>query len=453
MVLAAVFFLSLRQHQELSKQASQVYREGLIDTRKNELKNLLTVAHGAIKEAYENNTLSTEQAQNQVKTILNNMHFGSDGYYFAYDYEGKNIVLPGQEWRVGESMIDLEDINGTKIVQGLIENARNGGGYTNYVFNQPSRAYAPTNKLSYSESLEKWNWIFGTGVYIDDINQQASKLESSLTSYINNATIFTVTIGVLSVFIVFVAGTYIRVRENNVANRKLIALNERIFQTQEEERKRVARELHDGVSQIIASAKFSLETAQLKHADHIDVGDDLDRIMKVISQVMSEVRGISHRLHPGLLEDQGLGAALEELGREFQQRTGTHISVTRLRVRNVLSMDIKTALYRIAQEALTNIERHSKASEVDITMELRGKWVVLEVKDNGQGFNIKGSERGSEGIGLRNMYERIGHLDGELKVTSNSKGTTVQALVAKSYLNYINEPVSIVTENNKKGQS
>lgn len=439
LVLAGVYYLNSHQHERLTEQASQVYRDGLINTRKNELKSLLESARGAIKNSYENEAISEAEAQDQVKSILRNMRFGEDGYYFAYDYNGINIVLPGQEWREGDNMSGLEDVNGTKIVQGLIENGRNGGGYIGYIFNQPSRDLELGNKLSYSESLDRWGWIFGTGVYIDDINEQANQLEDSLASYINYGAKFTITLGMLSIFVVFASGTYRRVNENKLANEKLIELNERIFQTQEEERKRVARELHDGVSQTIASAKFSLETAQLKHTDGIDVASDLDRVMGVITQVMTEVRAISHRLHPGLLEDHGLGAALEELGREYQHRTGTTVSVTRLSVNNILSMDIKTNLYRIAQEALTNIERHSNATKIDLKIELKGQWLLLEVGDNGQGFDIKNSERHSSGIGLRNMKERIGHFNGELEILSSTSGTTVQARVPKSYLNYSSE--------------
>ena len=439
LVLVGIYYLNSHQHERLTEQASQVYREGLINTRRSELKSLVESARGAIKSSYENDTISETEAQNQVKSILRNMRFGDDGYYFAYDYDGINIVLPGQEWREGENMISLEDVNGTKIVQGLIENGRNGGGYINYIFNQPSRDLEPGNKLSYSESLDRWGWIFGTGVYIDDINEQANQLEDSLASYINSAAKFTITLGVFSIFVVFASGTYRRVNENRLANQKLVALNERIFQTQEEERKRVARELHDGVSQMIASAKFSLESVQLKHANDVDVEDDLGRVKSVITQVMNEVRAISHRLHPGLLEDHGLGAALEDLGRAYQHRTGTTVSVKRLSVNNILSMDIKSNLYRIAQEALTNVERHSNATEIELKMELSGKWLLLEVADNGQGFDLKNSERHSDGIGLRNMKERIGHFNGELKISTSSSGTIVQARVPNSFLNYSSE--------------
>ena len=102
-------------------------------------------------------------------------------------------------------------------------------------------------------------------------------------------------------------------------------------------------------------------------------------------------------------------------------------------------MDVKSNLYRIAQEALTNVERHSNATKIDLKIELSGKWLVLEIADNGQGFDLKNSERHSDGIGLRNMKERIGHFNGELEITTSSSGTIVQARVPKSFLNYSSE--------------
>jgi len=260
----------------------------------------------------------------------------------------------------------------------------------------------------------------------------------------------TILIGILSVIIVFFAGHFIRVSEKRLANVKLHELNGRILQTQEEECKRVSRELHDGISQSVAAARFSLETAQLKNNSNINAEKDLEQAMMLIQNVMADIRNISHRLHPGILEDYGLGAALDALGDEFSKRTNIAVTVNRLPVRNILSEEIKVSLYRIAQEALTNIERHSKATKVVISLCLEQDWLLLSIEDNGQGLTgnkLKTKSHHSEGIGLRNMKERLSFYNGKFKVHSTKDGMKVEARIPQSELRYYSSNTSEVENN------
>ncbi|KGK00589.1 cache domain-containing protein [Thalassotalea sp. ND16A] len=435
----AVLIVTQVQFKSLSDQVALTYRTDVIEHRRDELKNYVKIAKGAVDHLYQGKTLSTAEYQARVKQVLSNMRFGEDGYFYAYDYQGTNLVLPGQEWRIGTNMYDLEDINGVKIIQGLINNGQQGGGYLNYVFNQPSKQGAVSKKLAYSEDLDKWQWIIGTGVYIDDIDEQTSLLNDAITAHINDSSVITLLIGLLAIISVFVTGLFLQFSERRLANKKLRALNERIFQTQEEECKRFSRELHDGVSQTVAAARFSLETAQLKQQNDDRADEDIDHAMDLIRKIMVDIRSISHQLHPSILEDYGLGAALDDLGQEFTKRTGIRVEVQRLKVRNILTTEIKTALYRIAQEAMTNIERHSNASLVSISLKLIKDWLVLEITDDGQGFDfasVKKSNKCYEGIGLRNIKERLQFYDGRLEVTSRQGKTSIIARIPQSRLRY-----------------
>jgi two-component system NarL family sensor kinase len=460
LALSAVLFVTQVQYQSLSKQTVDEYRQGVIKHRKEELHNYVAIAEGATEHIYQDKSLNVQQAQTLVKQTLSNMRFGKDGYFFAYDYDGTALVVPGQEWRIGKNWFDLEDRNGTKLIQGLIEKAQEGGGYLNYVFNQPSKDGDVGKKIGYSRALDDWQWMIGTGVYIDDIDQEIALLNASISKHIRNTSIMTLIIGLVAVIAIFFSGQFIRFSEKKLANRKLRELNERIFQTQEEECKRVSRELHDGISQTIAAAKFSLETAQLKQQNNDDAQKELDRSMQLICKIMGDIRCISHQLHPGLLEDYGLGAALEELGRDFSQRTGITVKVERLSIRNILSTEVKTALYRIAQESLTNIERHANASEVTLTLKLTPGWLVLEIIDNGQGFDYQNYDKSSDknndkktkahqGIGLRNIKERLNFYQGNLTVKSEKSGTTVLARIPQSQLRY---NASNASENSHEGE-
>ncbi|MBL4765763.1 MAG: cache domain-containing protein [Colwellia sp.] len=443
LALSGVFFVTQVQYQSLSEQTVEEYRQSVIKHRKEELRNYVAIAEGATEHIYQNKNLTVQQAQTLVKQTLADMRFGKDGYFFAYDFDGTALVVPGQEWRIGKNWLDLEDRNGIKLIQGLLEQAQGGGGYLNYVFNQPSKDGEVAKKIGYSKALDDWQWMIGTGVYIDDIDQEIALLNASIGKHIRNTSIMTLIIGLFAVITIFVSGQFIRFSEKKLANRKLRELNERIFQTQEEECKRVSRELHDGISQTIAAAKFSIETAQLKQQNNDDASKEMDRSMELICKIMGDIRAISHQLHPGILEDFGLGAALEELGRDFSQRTGIDVKVERLSVRNVLSTEVKIALYRIAQESLTNIERHASASTVALTLKLTPGWLVLEIIDNGQGFDYHRYDKNGDkktkahqGIGLRNIKERLSFYQGNLTVNSENEGTTVLARIPQSQLRY-----------------
>ncbi len=431
--LSAVMISSDILYRSLATNTTYAFRNSIIEHRKLELKNYISIAQGAI-EHIQNNEHPTEQENMQkVKDMLSSMKFGNDGYYFAYDFKGNNLVLPGQEWRIGKNWYEMQDVNGTKIIQRLIENAQHGGGYLNYVFNQPSLG-SEGKKLAYSESVQDWQWMIGTGVYIDDIDNQTDKLGDVISGYINKNVIITLLIGIFSVFSVFIAGLSVRFSEKRVANRKLRELNERIFQTQEEERKRVSRELHDGISQSVAAVKFSVEAAQLHQQNKGPVNSELEHALALIQKTMSDIRSISHQLHPRILEEYGLGAALDELGREFEARTQIKVSVTRLMIRNILSTELKNALYRIAQESLTNIERHAYAKNVSIKLEVVAKSLHLEISDDGLGMQEINSA--NNGIGLRNIQERLNYYQGKLKIRSDSRGTTLIAQIPHSQFHY-----------------
>lgn len=449
LALSAVLFVTQVQYQSLSEQTVNEYRQSVIKHRKEELHNYVALAEGATEHIYRDKNLNKQEAQTLVKQTLENMRFGKDGYFYAYDFDGTALVLPGQEWRIGKNWMALEDKNGVKLIQGLIDLAKGGGGYLNYVFNQPSKGGEVAKKIGYSRALDDWQWMIGTGVYIDDIDQEIALLNASIGKHIRNTSIMTLIIGIVAVIAIFFSGQFIRFSEKKLANRKLRELNERIFQTQEEECKRVSRELHDGISQTIAAARFSLETAQLKQQNNDDSSKELDRSMQLICKIMGDIRSISHQLHPGILEDFGLGAALEELGRDFMQRTGISVKVERLSIRNVLSTELKTALYRIAQESLTNIERHANASEILLTLKLIPGWLELEISDNGHGFDYQTYDCADNnktttyhGIGLRNMKERLSFYQGDLRVQSEKTGTTICARIPQAQLRYNASTVS-----------
>ena len=169
-----------------------------------------------------------------------------------------------------------------------------------------------------------------------------------------------------------------------------------------------------------------------------------DGILKAITNggdalnvAITEVRRISRDLRPSALDDLGLSPALKSLSSEFSLRTGVEIEVSTISFRDALPPDAKTTLFRVAQKTLTNIERHAQATRVTLDLSVSRNGVVLTISDNGKGFETQrrgANGKTADGIGLRNMHERLEFHNGELTVSSSGNGTTITARLPKHLL-------------------
>jgi two-component system NarL family sensor kinase len=435
--MLVVALVTESQFEKLSLQTTNSFRESITNSRKQELKNYISLALSSIDHIYKNNNQDNDAAKELVIDILTNLEYGADGYFFVYKNNGDNVVHPRQSFRIGENWWDLQDQNGQFIIRDLIQNAKDKAGFVEYVWEKPS-SQEVVKKLAYSVMLERWQWMIGTGIYIDDIDRDVMAMQAEVDKKIQSSSYVILFIALAAFVVVFVSGIFLQFSERRLADSKLQELTKRILSAQDEERRRVSRELHDGISQLIASAKFSLETAAIKIKNNKDPDEDIDVAQKCIGQTLQDLRRISRDLHPAVLDDHGLATALQSLAKSFSERTGIETVFNDILVRNLLPLDAKTSLYRVAQEAFTNIERHAVASLVEISLSVNSSWVVLAIKDNGKGFNVELFSRGrsAEGIGLRNMQERIAYHKGVFDITSNKKGTRLVAKVPKTILRY-----------------
>lgn len=444
--MVAVAYVTEFQFKKLSEDTAEAYRSGLISVRKQELQNYTELALSSINHIYQDMNLPNAQAKEQVAAILSDLSFGEDGYFFAYNQSGDGVVHPKQAFRIGENWWDLQDKSGQFIIRELITNAQYGGDYLEYVWEKPSSNIV-AKKLAYSVMLDRWQWMLGTGVYIDDIDREVEFIRSKTDATIQSSSYVILIIALSASALVFISGLLLQISERKFADGKLHELTNRVITTQDEERRRLSRELHDGVSQLLASAKFSLETAEIKIKKEKDPVADIEKSRDVINQTLQDVRRLSRDLHPRVLDDHGLSVGVEALSKNFTERTGIEVKFSQILVRNLLPNDIKMTLYRVAQESFTNIERHSQATQVMIDIGVKGQWIVMSIKDNGLGFDVgavKKSKSVNEGIGLRNMAERISFYDGEFSILSSSDGTLIEAKIPKSVLRFSNK------DNNEK---
>ena len=365
--------------------------------------------------------------------ILSAMTYGTDGFFFVYDYDGTNLVSPRQTYLIGSNWSGTIDANGTNVVDTLIKIAKNGGGYHSYLWPKPSTGEV-AQMVTYVIGLQDWRWAVGTGVFIDDVVAELDATRAETNRRIRETSLQIVAITIASLFLVFMSGMLINLHERRLSDVKLRQLTQRVFDTQEEERSRVARELHDSISQILVGVRYALELAvrNLSPSD-IKAKASIEKGREGLVVAINEVRRISRDLRPSALDDLGLGPALKSLTTEFGARTGVEVEFETVVFRNRLHDDAKTALYRVAQEALTNIERHAQATKISVNVYGHRKGATLRIEDNGIGMPEE--TRDSEfqgGLGLRNMQERVEHLHGTLSITSSASGTVVKATVPLS---------------------
>jgi two-component system, NarL family, sensor kinase len=218
-----------------------------------------------------------------------------------------------------------------------------------------------------------------------------------------------------------------------VSELSLRQLSARLLKLQDEERRRIARDLHDTTGQKIAVLSMTLDRlAKLVDAKKVDVKDALTESRDVVGKIGEEIRTLSYLLHPPLLDECGLASAVLWYAEGFKKRSGIHLGVSIDDELVRLTTDAETALFRVLQESLTNVHRYSGSPNAEIRIFQSGNKVHLEIVDHGKGVKA-GTDRPSFasaptlGVGIPGMRERIRQLGGQLEVEFSNEGTRVHA--------------------------
>ena len=203
-----------------------------------------------------------------------------------------------------------------------------------------------------------------------------------------------------------------------------------VIKAQEEERKRIARELHDETSQSLTGLVIGIRMVQEIVPDYMpDVQERLENINDLAHATLNEVHTMAVRLRPSVLDDLGLAPALRSYAREYSENTGIPVEMQLLGMSHRLTPELETVLYRVIQEALTNVARHSNATSCRVTLRRKEQVVQGVIEDNGQGFDsqkVMLSDEKGRGLGLHGMKERIELVGGSLEFAARPvKGTTI----------------------------
>jgi len=220
-------------------------------------------------------------------------------------------------------------------------------------------------------------------------------------------------------------GSCVDISERKQSEQALQDLTARLFMLQDEERQRVAAELHDGLGQSLAIIKNRAQMGLRGQDNPERMVEQLEEISATAAASILEVREIAHNLRPYELDRLGLGAAIESMVERVSSLTTIHVSADLERVENLLSPEAETSVYRVIQEALNNVIKHSDATAARIEIRLNGSCMTISIQDNGKGIPV--SERDGDtagGFGLAGIAARVRGLGGSFEINSNPEGGT-----------------------------
>jgi signal transduction histidine kinase len=262
-----------------------------------------------------------------------------------------------------------------------------------------------------------------------DVRRGRSERLFGITAYIL-CTAFVVT---LTLFFLHYRMLTAELKAREQAEASLRTLSVRLLELQDQERRKFSRELHDSLGQYLVGAKMNLAMLGKVVPDNPLIAE----CMKLLDQAMTETRTISHLLHPPLLDETGLASAARWYVEGFAKRSGIQTGLDLPDDLGRLPSPLELALFRVLQESLTNVHRHSRSRTADVSLRMSGDKVVLRVRDYGKGIPadvlIRFRGNGAHGgVGLAGMRERIHELGGQLEMDSDSHGTQVVATLPRS---------------------
>jgi two-component system NarL family sensor kinase len=433
LAVGAVVWVIGEQANQLALTQIEAVKPILMQARKDEIEHFVQAGRKVL-EYFCAREKAHPGSREEGRQLIRSMEFGKkadDNYFFIYTMDGTSVMHPRKPELEGKSLLNLQDQRGTYVIRALVGQARTGGGFVDYFWDRPS-----TNrnepKLGYAEYVPECDWMIGTGLYMDHVRETEEIINAKTRLQVASTRDKILLIALAALLLVAAGGLLVNLKEQRSANAKLRAMAQKVVESQELERTRVARELHDDVSQSLASSKYIFESAdiQLERGRLEQAASSMKEGISQLIATMIDVRRMSHDLYPTILDDAGLGPALEQLGREFGERTCIAVQVA-IEKAPYIQRDAAKALFRIAQQALGNIEAHAQARNVRLALR-HDKGITLKVGDDGVGFDVQAAlTQRNGGLGLTNMRERIEMQGGSLDIQSQPGMTVIAAHLSK----------------------
>jgi signal transduction histidine kinase len=291
-----------------------------------------------------------------------------------------------------------------------------------------------THKAQDNYSAQLVNWSRQTSAIAEGMRDEESRLldrrlllTNSLFRWI--VAIFAVTF-ILSLYMLWehYRGLTLELAQRKLAERNAQNLSMQLLSAQDQERRKIARDLHDGLGQTLVAAKMIADTIVNRPPERQNLLD----LRELLEEAVASTRTMSHLLHPPLVDELGFTSAARTYLDGFSRRTGIKVSCDIPDGEARLPRDLELTLFRVLQEALTNIQRHSKSVKAEVQFIANGKKATLKVRDHGVGLPAEMMQSFHEngthvGVGLAGMKERVRERNGEFEIRSDSTGTFISA--------------------------
>ena len=257
LVALCVIALFVRQQAiTLAQQQRATIETAYLASKEAELHHYVQLAAHAISRQLQSGRTDAPTLD-EAKRILADLSFGDDGYFFIYDMQGNNLMHPRQPELVGRNLWSLRDAAGVPTIQSLIARARAGGGLERYTWVKPSTGQAVA-KLGYVVPIDQWGWVMGTGIYLDDVDAALAKVAVQQSRNIESTLWWIAVLAIVSAASVGSVGLALNIRESRVSDAKLKVLAQRVVDSQEQERTRIARDIHDELGQNLMSLRIDV---------------------------------------------------------------------------------------------------------------------------------------------------------------------------------------------------
>jgi signal transduction histidine kinase len=299
-------------------------------------------------------------------------------------------------------------------------------------FIELAKSHSSDAQIQQALTAELLNWAFQTAAISDEM-RQAEEILLGRRNQIT-ATLFRLIVTILS--FTFLLSVYLiwehyrmltgELRQRARAERDAQRLSLQLLRAQDEERRKISRELHDGLGQSMAAAKMIADSFLTRVPDK----EATTELVTILEDALTSVRTMSYLLHPPLLDEIGLASAAEWFIEGFSKRTGIVVTCGIVGDKRRLPAAAELTLFRILQESLTNIQRHARSPSADVRLDFGAEHVSMRVQDQGVGIPAEALERfqvdGTQvGVGLAGMRQRIQEQNGTFSLSSDSQGTTI----------------------------
>ena len=368
----------------------------------------------------DNDEKNTNSINMIVKRVISEINIGKSNIFKIVDNVSDEFQVKNEELQ--EVKREIEEVIGkVDKLQILDKNMRITLAEVSKINGEKAEKIM---KRAYEEALEIRVEYITKQNEEKDLKRRRNSLEKTLKNYLKNIEEADNTVNQINIALGYLEGDMANVEEDS---EMLIGI--KILESQERERKRIAREIHDGPAQYIANTMMRIDFCKMVVQKDLNKGlKELDDLKNNVRKALKEVRGILFDLRPLSLEERGLNEAIKDMVNEISIESNICVNVTLNAMNYEIEHIIEIAVYRIIQEILNNIKKHAKAKEVSVRIECGKEYISFMVKDDGIGFNLKetmakNKEKGTS-YGLVGIFDRVTQLQGNIDIKSeHNRGT------------------------------